>query len=92
MAVNMLPLIQMSTMSVIADAALATSVSMSAFAAVAYNSPSEQFLYYGGAIAIASGGMLAVSLLGALTGSRNLYNIWLYGGLALSGVYVMYDT
>jgi hypothetical protein len=31
-------------MAVITDAAVATSVSMSAFAAVAYNSPSEQFL------------------------------------------------
>ena len=92
MAVNMLPLIQMSSMAVITDAAVATSVSMSAFAAVAYNSPSEQFLQYGGAIALLSGGMLGISILGALTGSRNLFNIWLYGGLALSGVYTMYDT
>jgi FtsH-binding integral membrane protein len=36
--------------------------------------------------------MLGISILGALTGSRNLFNIWLYGGLALSGVYTMYDT
>jgi FtsH-binding integral membrane protein len=92
MAVNMLPLIQISTLSVISDAALATAVSMSAFAAVAYNSPSEQFLKWGGAIALLSGGMLAVSLLGMFTGSRNLFNIWLYGGLALSGIYTMYDT
>ena len=92
MAVNMLPLIQMSTLSVIADAALATSVSMSAFAAVAYNAPSEQFLIYGGAIGLLSGGMLAVSLLGMFTGSRNLFNIWLYGGLVLAGMYTMYDT
>jgi len=92
MAVNLLPLIQMSTMSVIADAALATSVSMSAFAAIAYNSPSEEFLKYGGAIGLLSGGMLAVSLLGMLTGSKNLFNIWLYGGLVLSGLYTMYDT
>lgn len=92
MAVNMLPLIQMSTMSVVADAALATAVSMSAFAAVAYNAPSEQFLMYGGAIALMSGGMLAVSLLGMLTGSRNIYNFWLYGGLVMSGIYTMYDT
>lgn len=92
MAVNMLPLIQMSAMSVITDAALATAVSMSAFAAVAYNAPSEQFLMYGGAIALLSGGMLAVSLLGMFTGSRNLFNIWLYGGLVMSGIYTMYDT
>ena len=92
MAVNMLPLIQMSSIGVITDAALATAVSMSGFAAIAYNAPSEQFLYYGGAIGLLSGGMLAVAVLGMLTGSRNLYNIWLYGGLALSGAYTMYDT
>lgn len=92
MAVNMLPLIQMSAISVITDAALATAVSMSGFAAIAYNAPSEQFLYWGGAIGLLSGGMLAVSLLGMFTGSRNLFNIWLYGGLALSGIYTMYDT
>jgi FtsH-binding integral membrane protein len=79
-------------MSVITDAALATGVSMSAFAAVAYNAPSEQFLMWGGAIGLLSGGMLAVSLLGMLTGSRSLYNIWLYGGLAMAGIYTMYDT
>ena len=82
----------MSTMSVIADAALATSVYMSAFAAIAYNSPSEEFLKYGGMIGLLSGGMLAVSLLGMLTGSKNLFNIWLYGGLVLTGMYTMYDT
>lgn len=82
----------MSTLSVIADASLATAVSMSAFAAVAYNAPSEQFLMYGGAIAMLSGGMIAVSLLGMLTGSRNLFNIWLYGGLVMAGIYTMYDT
>lgn len=92
MAVNMIPLIQMSAISVITDAAMATAVSMSAFAAVAYNAPSEEFMRWGGTIALLSGGMLAVSLLGMFTGSRNLFNIWLYGGLALSGIYTMYDT
>jgi Inhibitor of apoptosis-promoting Bax1 len=82
----------MSTLSVIADAAMATSVSMAAFGAVAYNAPSEEFLKWGGFMALASGGMLAISLLGMFTGSRNLFNIWLYGGLVMSGLYTMYDT
>lgn len=92
MAVNMLPLIQMSTMSIIADAAMATAVSMGAFGLVAANAPSEEFLRWGGFMALASGGMLAVSLLGMFTGSRNIFNIWLYGGLVMSGLYTMYDT
>jgi growth hormone-inducible transmembrane protein len=47
---------------------------------------------YGGAIGILSGCMLGVSLLGMMTGSKALYNIWLYGGLAMAGVYTLYDT
>lgn len=39
-----------------------------------------------------SGCMLGVSVLGMLTGSKALYNIWLYGGLAMAGVYTLYDT
>ena len=91
-ALNLLPLIKISSMAVIADATLATSVSMSTFAAIAYNSPTEQYLMYGGSIGIVSSAAVIFACLGATTGSALSYNIWLYGGLALSGVYVMYDT
>mmetsp|Transcript_18999 Transcript_18999/g.26335 ORF Transcript_18999/g.26335 Transcript_18999/m.26335 type:complete len:185 (-) Transcript_18999:107-661(-) len=92
-AVTLVPLIQMSAMAVIYDAALATGVSMASLATIAYNAPSEQFLMWGGALSLACGGMLGVSILSMLyPGSAALYNIWLYGGLGLTGALVLFRT
>lgn len=63
--VAILPLIQMSAAAAIADAALATGLSMTALGAVAYNAPSEQFLNWGGALGMASAGMLFVGVMSA---------------------------
>jgi FtsH-binding integral membrane protein len=77
----------------IADAALATGLSMGALTAVAYKAPSEQFLNWGGPLALACGGMFAVSLLSAFNpASKALFNVWLYGGLALTGALTLYKT
>jgi growth hormone-inducible transmembrane protein len=93
MGLQILPLVQMSSMAMIADAALATGVSMSALAAVAYNSPSEQFLNWGGPLALACGGMFAVSILSAMNpASKALFNVWLYGGLVLTGGLCLFRT
>jgi len=92
-ALSILPLIQMSAASVIADAALATGVTMSTLATIAYNAPSEQFLMWGGALGIGCGAMMGVSLLSMMVpGSKALFNVWLYGGLVLSGGLVLYRT
>ena len=91
--VTLIPLIQMSSAALIADAALATGLSMASLATVAYMAPSEQFLMWGGGLSMACGGMFAVSMLGMFyPGSSALYNIWLYGGLVLSGGLVLYRT
>merc|ERR1719333_1596079 len=83
----------MSSMAMIADAALATGLSMTSLAAVAYNAPSEQFLNWGGPLALGCGGMLAISLLSAFNPqSKALFNVWLYGGLALTGCLTLYKT
>ena len=50
-------------MATVADAALATGLSMTALGAVAYNSPSEQFLSWGGPLAFGCMGMLGISVL-----------------------------
>lgn len=93
MALTMLPLIQMSALSVITDAALATGVSMSALATIAYNAPSEQFLMWGGALGLGCGAMMGISILSMLWPSNPaLFNIWLYGGLALTGGLVLFRT
>ena len=91
--VSLLPLIQASSMALVADAALATGVSMTSLAAIAYNAPSEQFLNWGGPLALGCGGMFAVSLMTMFyPQSRALYNIWLWGGLGLTGALTLYKT
>lgn len=80
-------------MPVIYDALIATGVTMGSLGAVAYNAPSEQFLNWGGPLALGLGGMLGISLLSMLyPGSPALRSIWLYGGLALFSAFVLYDT
>lgn len=92
MGLNILPLIQMSSIGAVADAALATGLSMSSLAGIAYMAPSEQFLQWGGALGMGCMGLMAVSLLGAFTNSRALYSIWLWGGLGLTGALTLYHT
>lgn len=90
---SILPLIQLSAASAVADAALATGLSMTTLAAIAYNAPSEQFLMWGGGLSIASMGMLCVGV-GSIffPQSRALHNIWLYGGLGLTSLFTLYHT
>lgn len=90
---SILPLIQMSAAAAVADAALATGLSMTTLAAIAYNAPSEQFLMWGGALSIASMGMLCIGIGSMfLPKSRALHNIWLYGGLGLTSCFTLYHT
>lgn len=93
MSVSLVPLIHMYSMPIIYDAAIASGAIMGGLGAVAYNSPSEQFLNWGGPLAIGLGGLLGVSLLSILyPGSPALRNIWLYGGLGLFSAFTLYDT
>lgn len=93
MGMQVLPLVQMSSLAMVADAALATGVSMGALTAVAYKAPSEQFLNWGGPLALACGGMFAISLMSAFNpASKALFNIWLYGGLGLTGALTLFKT
>ena len=63
MGLAVLPLVQISAASAVADAALATGLSMTALGGIAYMAPSEQFLNWGGALGMASAGMLFVGIL-----------------------------
>ena len=93
MGVSLIPLINMYAGPVVFDAMIATGVTCGGLSAVAYNAPSEQFLNWGGPLALGLGGMLGISLLSiAYPGSRALYNVYLYGGLALFSAFMMYDT
>ena len=93
MSISLLPLIHMYAMPVIFDALIATGVTVGALGAVAWNAPSEQFLNWGGPLALGLGGMMGISLLSVLyPHSKALYNMYLYGGLALFSAFLMYDT
>jgi len=90
---SLVPLIHMYSMPILFDAMLATGVTVGSLGAVAYNAPSQQFLNMGGILAIGLGGMLGVSILSMFNPlSPALYNIWLYGGLGLFSLFVLYDT
>lgn len=83
----------MSAAATVADAALVTGLTMFALGGVAYNAPSEQFLSWGQPLAFACMGMLGISVLSMFRPqSKVLYNIWMYGGLALAGMLTMYRT
>lgn len=93
MGLSILPLVQAFGVATAADAALATGLSMSSLAGLAYYAPSEQFLNWGGALSMGCMGMLFVSIAGAFNPhSRALYNIWLWGGLALTGGLTLFRT
>jgi FtsH-binding integral membrane protein len=90
---SLVPLIHMYSMPILFDAMLATGVTVGSLGAVAYNAPSQQFLNMGGVLAIGLGGLLGVSILSMFNPmSPALYNIWLYGGLGLFSLFVLYDT
>lgn len=88
-----LPLVQMSSYAAIADAALATGLSMGSLTGIAYMAPSEQFLNWGGPLSMAGMGMFCIGLASMFyPQSRALHNIWLYGGLGLTGMFTMYHV
>lgn len=90
---SLVPLIHMYSMPILFDAMLATGVTMGSLGLVAYNAPSQQFLNMGGALSIGLGAMLGVSLMQMFNpASKALFNIWLYGGLGLFSLFVLYDT
>lgn len=90
---SLVPLVHMYSMPILFDAMLATGVTMGSLGAVAWFAPSQQFLNMGGPLALGLGAMLGISLLSMLNPlSPALYNMWLYGGLALFSAFVLYDT
>lgn len=93
MSVSLLPLIHMYELPIIYDALIASGAITGSLGIVAYNSPSQQFLNWGGPLALGMGGLMGVSLLQILyPHSRALYSISLYGGLGLFSLFLMYHT
>ena len=89
---SLVPLINMAGMAIVYDALLATGLSMGGLGLVAYNAPSEEFLRWGGALGVGMGAMFGIGLVSMFYPSPALYNIWLYGGLALFSAVTLYDV
>ena len=82
----------MASMPIIYDALFATGITMGGLGLVAANAPSEQFLKWGGALGMCLAGMIGLGLVNMFWPSKNVFNIWLYGGLVLFSLFVLYDT
>ena len=93
MGVSLVPLVHIYAIPIIYDAIIATGITVGSLGVVAYNAPSEQFLGWGGPLALGLGGMLGVSMLSLVyPNSPALYNIYLWGGLVLFSAFILYDT
>ena len=93
MSFSLIPLIHMYSMPIIYDAFIASSATVGSLGAVAYFSPSQQFLNWGGPLSLGLGGLLGLSLLQILyPGSPALNNVILFGGLGLFSLFMLYRT
>ncbi|CAJ0955043.1 unnamed protein product, partial [Mesorhabditis belari] len=72
--------------SIIFTALMATVFVFGAFTLAALHAPSTKYLYLGGTLASASLGLLCLALF------SNFYNVILWGGLAVSCGFILYDT
>lgn len=78
---------------IVARAALYTSGIVGGLALVAANSPNDRFLQMGGALGMGLGVIVCASFGGMFfPASTLLYNVSLYGGLALFSGFVLYDS
>jgi len=93
LGLQVLPIVQGVGIATAADAALATGLSMATLGGIAYNAPSEQFLNWGGMLGMGCTGMMFVGLMSMFNpASKALHNIWLWGGLGLTGALTLYNT
>lgn len=66
MSVSLVPLLHIYSLPLVIDALIASGVTVGSLGLIAYNAPNEQFLNWGGPLALGLGGLLGVSLLGIL--------------------------
>ncbi len=91
MAFSLVPIISASELLVIRDAFLITSGCFAGLGWVTYNSRDDAFLGMSGFLGAGLGGLVALSLANIFLQSNALFNIWLYGGLALFLGFTLYD-
>lgn len=90
-AFSLVPLIAMSELVVIRDAFLLTSGAFAGLGLVAWNARDDAFLGMSGFLGAGLGAVAVIGLANIFLRSNALFNVWLYGGLALFLAFVLYD-
>jgi FtsH-binding integral membrane protein len=90
-AFSLVPIISMSHALVIRDAFLVTSGAFGGLGLVAMNARDDAFLGMSGFLGAGLGCIGAIGIANIFLQSNALFNVWLYGGLALFLAYVLYD-
>lgn len=88
----MAPLITMASMPIIFNALAATAVMVGSLSAYAYMTPTQDFLSWQGPLMVGLCSLLGVSLINMFWPTPMMTSLMLYGGLALFGGFVLYDT
>jgi len=90
-AFSLVPIISVSELVVLRDAFLLTSGAFGGLGLVAYNARDDAFLGMSGLLGAGLGGIAAIGIANIFLQSNALFNVWLYGGLALFLAFVLYD-
>lgn len=92
-ATSMVPMIHAYGGAILFDAALCTGATMGGLGMVAWNAPSEQFLWMGAPLYLGLGLLCGVSLLQMFNPmSRALWSFQMYGGIAVFSGFTLMDT
>jgi FtsH-binding integral membrane protein len=91
MAFSLVPLVYAAEMLVIRDAFLITSGCFAGLGLITKNSRDDAFLGMSGFLGAGLGAITALSLANIFLQTNALFNIWLYGGLALFLGFTLYD-
>lgn len=91
-SLSLCPLINSVSIPVLYEALLGTGAMVGSLSAYAYTNDNGQFLNMRSFLALGLATMIGASIVMMFKPSTFLMNFYLYGGLALFGGYVLYDT
>ncbi len=91
MAFSLLPIRMFIPLSILKDAGILTSGIFAGLGLVAISSKDDAFMNWSGALGAGLGGLFVLSFANIFLNSPIIFNIWLYGGLALFTAFTLYD-
>jgi FtsH-binding integral membrane protein len=91
MAFTLTPFRAFIPLTILRDAGILTSGVFAGLALITATSKDDAFLYWSGVLGAGLGGLAALSIANIFFNSPVIFNIWLYGGLALFTAFTLYD-